>query len=126
MADLKQSIELTETQKDEAIAFTIAMYKQQAENDKRYIKDLVAENQRYKEALTWQPIATVPKDGTKILIAWWHSDDNIASITMTCYDKGVDGKYRWYGDRDNGYGTHWMPLPKMQKITNREQALKEV
>ncbi len=49
MADMK--VELTETQKQEAVALTIDMFKQQSKNDKKLIKDFAAENQRYKEAL---------------------------------------------------------------------------
>ena len=53
-----------------------------------------AEILRLREALTWQPIETAPKDGTEVLM--WHRD--LGAAVHPCVRK-------WDGV------THWMPLP---------------
>ena len=62
--------------------------------------------------MNWQPIATAPKDGTRILLA-------VAGERLTCECVGAWSERRdqWY-DVDYGHVlwdtnkfTHWMPLP---------------
>ncbi len=77
------------------------------------------------ERLTWQPIATAPKDGTTVLL-WWESE--IGEEVVEFYGCGRwrefgDGSKGWSGESihasEKGYWTrligeqptHWMPLP---------------
>lgn len=66
--------------------------------------------------MTWQPIETAPRDGTRIL-AWgtlhapgWN-DGERPSIEITVY--GYGGFAGWYAPAMGGWEpTHWMPLPE--------------
>ena len=71
--------------------------------------------------MNWQPIATAPKDGTRILI--WDGIVHIAywSERASFGGEHYDGKPGWQifcVDGDEHYSiatnntTHWMPLPK--------------
>lgn len=58
----------------------------------------------------WKPIETAPKDGSEILLG-----DKYGSITVG-YWRSKEGKL----DSDLGFiswHTHWMPLPKLPKVT---------
>jgi len=71
--------------------------------------------------MTWQPIETAPKDGSKIMISgdsyvtigWWEEDKG---KTLISADKPYWEPYDFsYWDRydigDWFTPTHWMPLP---------------
>lgn len=70
--------------------------------------------------MRWQPIETVPKDGSSILVyfksaalgvqqVFWHDIHNLGD-GIWCVDDNKHGPYalRGYCDGDD---THWMPLP---------------
>lgn len=61
--------------------------------------------------MEWQPIATAPRDGTKILV-WREAELGYAGRRI-----GVDKwhKNRWWHSRLNMQPTHWMPLPDPPK-----------
>jgi hypothetical protein len=75
--------------------------------------DRMEEMQRQLERFGWQPIETVPKDGTVILVT------NEKSWVHPAAWNNADEKYPWAfmdGAQElNGmmekYPTHWMPLP---------------
>lgn len=55
----------------------------------------------------WQPIATAPKDGTRLLL--W---DGILQFTGWCAEHIGSGERFWTdGHLGRAYPTHWMPLP---------------
>lgn len=65
----------------------------------------------------WQPIATAPKDGTRILLATKY--DGVILAEWAKYKMSAD-KFAWCGcedrhldeyKRDTFDATHWMPLP---------------
>jgi len=62
---------------------------------------------------TWQPIETVPKDGTHILL-WPFTDFGESMVVV-----GIRTHDGWFEDVVEGYGfdtaTHWMPLPDPPK-----------
>lgn len=55
--------------------------------------------------MQWRPMATAPKDGTRILL--WDYAANRAVIGWWAEEKGTLG---WRGDL-RGNPTLWMPLP---------------
>lgn len=60
----------------------------------------------------WQPIASAPKDGTRI----WARDSRGRLFVVKCQDPG--GRYeRWVNDDGTPmrYLTHWQPLPEPPK-----------
>jgi hypothetical protein len=67
----------------------------------------------------WQDIATAPKDGTMILVAYDDSAARTGRLEGQCervYEAGWDEQQATFADR-NGFllhsaATHWMPLPK--------------
>ena len=72
--------------------------------------------------MTWQPIETAPKNGTRILV--YFRDMGVHAVLWTDFDGDSDSEYAgWYVD-DNKNGpyplrgyiagddTHWMPLPE--------------
>ena len=74
----------------------------------------------------WQPIETEPKDGESVLI--WKPDERmVGEYMMAAYWDDRRGGYvpvggfhkqGYYSEtagRDQGYPTHWMPLPKPPK-----------
>ena len=74
----------------------------------------------------WQPIETEPKDGESVLI--WKPDERmVGEYMMAAYWDDRQGGYvpvggfhkqGYYSEtagRDQGYPTHWMPLPKPPK-----------
>jgi hypothetical protein len=79
----------------------------------------------------WQPIETAPQDGEPILIwkpaermvgeymmaAYWHDDADgfvpVGGIYKQGYRSSVTGT-------DQGYPTHWMPLPAPPKDASHE------
>ena len=68
---------------------------------------MTEESQEYIEA-EWRDIKSVPKDGSKILMA-----DNV-NVFIGIWDKHYDydnGGLRFYGAMEFN-PTHWMPLPK--------------
>ena len=50
--------------------------------------------------MTWQPIETAPRDGTRVLV--YERDAALGAISLNWVDQ--DG---WW----LGHPTHWMPLP---------------
>lgn len=72
--------------------------------------------EKLRAALGWQPIDTIPKDGTSILALW---DNDHAKVPVIVYWNGVDKIYPWWtGDTDINVAypedslSAWMPLPK--------------
>ena len=70
------------------------------------------------EPMTWQPMATAPKDGTHILV--WFPQSGVWEVFMHRFDQ--DDTEGWWCVSDNknepmplrGWviqPTHWMPLP---------------
>ena len=67
-------------------------------------------------ALRWQPIATAPKDRTRVLIAW----DRETRATLNPVGAFWSEGNAWLADSGGGwrgsYGpSHWMPLPAPPK-----------
>jgi hypothetical protein len=71
--------------------------------------------------MTWQPIETAPKDGTRVLVFW--ADGRKCPVDVSWYWDHHDIEYgkvvrtyqRWMSNRYAANGpppTHWMPLPK--------------
>ena len=70
----------------------------------------------------WQPIATAPKDGEPVLI-WKPDERRVGEYMMSAYwDEDNEGfvpvggihKQGYFSKLqgcDQGYPTHWMPLP---------------
>ena len=70
----------------------------------------------------WQDIATAPKDGTPVLI-WKGDERRVGEYTMSAYwdedesgfvPVGGNNKQGYFSDwekKDQGYPTHWMPMP---------------
>ena len=62
--------------------------------------------------MEWQPISTVPKDGTRVLL--WLPDDNYEVVgfwmeNRQCWGTASGG---WGDDRyEADYPTHWATLP---------------
>lgn len=61
--------------------------------------------------MTWQPIATAPKDGTEVLVT-----DGTTYAVASWYDAG--GEWRDVGDigwggMEGALPTHWMALPAL-------------
>jgi hypothetical protein len=59
----------------------------------------------------WQPIATAPKDGTRVLL-WWAKDAR-SRIRILRWDSDLyNPEGRWTdGEYDYDMPSHWMPLP---------------
>ena len=57
--------------------------------------------------MTWQPIETAPRDGTKVLL--WCDKDHTVAVGWTV----DDGEFAyWDSNSVDGWSyTHWMPLP---------------
>lgn len=54
--------------------------------------------------MEWQPIETVPRDGSKVLL-FHHS----GGVDVRHWDESMK---LWYpGGCSDGWHTHWMPLP---------------
>jgi hypothetical protein len=61
---------------------------------------------------SWKPIDTAPKDGSEVLLLYYHVSGHRYIVLGTWYD---DGPY-WVIDGDReleeaGEATHWMLLP---------------
>ena len=80
--------------------------------------------------MTWQPIETAPKDGTKIVIwaerydfcpiAQWSSGPDVSGWSFDAFSSPCasceDGFIGWNEDIEDGFmPTHWMPLPEPPK-----------
>ncbi len=73
----------------------------------------------------WQPIERAPMDGRRILVAWagegterWPAMEIVFWNHSRDALSGSDGG--WGSDRyrkDDGWPTHWMPLPDMPNLT---------
>ena len=64
--------------------------------------------------MTWQPIETAPRDGTRVLLAAFHSSDSVMLGVFQSADSddpddvdGWDTDQGWWPDTDF---THWQPL----------------
>jgi len=68
------------------------------------LKDRLRETQ-------WQPIETVPKDGTLILVC----NTEFGSTKFDIPPRWRCSTYETFGGR----ATHWMPLPSLPKETNK-------
>lgn len=69
----------------------------------------------------WQPIKTVPKNGTRVLICC-DTAPNAQRVYFACYIAGDRGavlgtRYPLQVDTYDNFGapTHWMPLPEPPK-----------
>lgn len=80
----------------------------------------------------WQPIATAPKDGTRILLYFPHNDVAIGGCWMEVTDGDWESGYKkwhewvvdnelFFMDDDPAfcYPTHWVPLPAPLKEPER-------
>jgi len=66
--------------------------------------------------MKWSPIATAPKDGTKILVWRPHEDhNNVAHAGVDFWKINHYGNGEWYRSRRHQQPTHWMPLPPPPK-----------
>jgi hypothetical protein len=69
--------------------------------------------------MTWQPIETAPKDGTRVLAYWPGGDNKNAAVQVESWfgPWGMgSAKLAWqnafeWADGYNG-PTHWLPLPE--------------
>lgn len=70
------------------------------------VSDLVSELRRLREAQTWQPIETAPKnDGEDIIVV-----DSSGLVGQGFFDR-CNAVWRWLDDEPICLPTHWMPLP---------------
>lgn len=66
----------------------------------------------------WQPIATAPKDGTRVLVTWVGKGIHRVRIGHFGYAAPHSAARSWQGDGDHAFHntlikpTHWMPLPE--------------
>ena len=72
--------------------------------------------------MEWQPIETVPKDGTRVLLFSYDSYERISIGHWGTSEPDFSGKTCWVTDSEGpGYNSdidnpsHWMPLPKEPK-----------
>jgi hypothetical protein len=64
--------------------------------------------------MDWQPIATAPQDGTKILLYYRFGfrDRRVAEGQA----RKIDGRVMWFVRHDGAVrATHWMELPELPK-----------
>jgi hypothetical protein len=70
------------------------------------------------KTMEWQPIESVPKDGTKVLLWVVHTNSQYAKDPVSegwsaaCIGQWISfngGGLSWHGHM--GKATHWMPLP---------------
>lgn len=85
----------------------------------KYIDGLIAfinaaTAQARREALEWQPIETVPKDGTFVLLGWFEMEGQ-NSQEVAFWNSRIQ---RWcqihdsFTDHAAFQPTHWLPLPE--------------
>ena len=70
--------------------------------------------------MTWQPIETAPKDGTKFLAYWPDVHGNQSESVVTTwheqYSYLLNAFHTPYDSEDwTNAPTHWMPLPEPPK-----------
>ena len=60
----------------------------------------------------WQPIATAPRNGTRVLATWDYTWQQSGMHIEVC-ETGEQGEwfYSYDGDMPTKPPTHWMPLP---------------
>jgi hypothetical protein len=72
--------------------------------------------------MIWQPIETVPRDGTIVIllfndgvkVAAWDPDPYYAGSPWCCFCKDPDSAFLEARSEDSF--THWMPLPSQPEI----------
>ena len=87
-----------------------SQYEEHHKCGQNVITSLRDEVERLTKAGEWKPIATAPKDGTDILIAYRDGYFGCMSVTLTCW-----GETSWRHLFSNEYitdtPTYWMPAP---------------
>lgn len=82
-------------------------------------KNTADENAALREAASWRPIDTAPKDGTLIL------GGKVGFVPFFCYWRDEKGG-QWFSDHASGYWhdgvTHWMPVPESPNPENEGSA----
>lgn len=77
--------------------------------------------------MSWQPIETAPKDGTKLLlhVLGNHGGNSIHVARWDAAYIGSGWGHRWihtdHWDGVSGKPTHWMPLPEPPTNAEKEQ-----
>jgi len=61
--------------------------------------------------MTWKPISSAPKDGTRVLIAGCNQVD----LGLWCGEGWIDDGFLGY--ENENWITHWMPLPAPPRST---------
>ena len=80
----------------------------------RWAAQRLAALTRERDALTWQPIETAPKDGARIVVWIPAEDDDPPEVAYVQWASHFSG---WLGvnsawQLESPQPTHWMPLPK--------------
>jgi hypothetical protein len=106
---LDSQIEITNqlrafTEHMQAVVIPGLVAKRDAEKWARPIMDTTPQPAPASVVPQWQPIATAPKDGTKVLLA-----------TKSCMSDGEHSGTCWVWPYINRDPTHWMPLPAAPK-----------
>lgn len=77
--------------------------------------------------MTWQPISTAPRDGTRILVWDWLLNE--ATICQWSIAKPFGSSHGWVTDAEGpGYcsaveASHWMPLPDGPEVSTESERI---
>lgn len=71
-----------------------------------FVASLIREVKRLREATTWRPVETAPKDGTRVLIIAEHDG---------CAHEARVIESEWFGPHRSYTPTAWMPLPSTEE-----------
>lgn len=79
----------------------------------------------------WQPIATAPKDGTRILVVCEFAGKRDVTVVRWCDSPapaGPFGRFTWREMQDSALAeripTHWMPIPRLPQRNPSAQSKK--
>lgn len=75
------------------------------------IPELLAEIDRLRAAVTWQDIATAPKDGTRIILRWDDAPSLPAHVELATWKQSKNAWCNTYGHPFSGEPTEWLALP---------------